>query len=209
VLALLPGVPFEDGPGGPARIVLEHDGRRLGGALGRPHELSGGGQGLLFRREGDELVTLVEARLRALAATDPEELVDRRLVRVAELDLARIELGGERDASYAIDRYGRWSELGTEAEARAFALLVDELLSLSAAEFLDGAEERELVDPIAVRLVRKGGAVLAYELGSRFEGPGGGAEGHFAYRSSAPTAPRDALVRGDLHRELASLLGAE
>jgi hypothetical protein len=200
VLALLPQVPFEDGPAGPASILLEHDGRTLGGALGRPHAIAGGGSGILFRRSGDELVTLLDERALALAASAPADFEDQRLVRVNELELARIDLAlGERRASYALDARGRWTRQGTEVEARDLALLVDGLLALSAeTRPAAGAGAEALVSPVSVTLVRKDGTSLAYELGAH--------DGElFAFRSGE----RRALVRGTLHRDLVELLGAE
>lgn len=199
VLALLPEVPFEDGPGGPVSILLEHDGRTLGGSLGRPHALAGGGSGVLFRRSGDELVTLLDARGLELAASEPAGFEDSTLVRVKELELARIDLAlGERRASYALDARGRWTRQGTEVEARDFALLVDGLLALSAETRLAAETAEALVAPVSVTLVEKSGASRSYELGAH--------DGElFAFRSGAQRA----LVRGTLHRELVELLEAE
>jgi hypothetical protein len=198
VLALLPEVPFEDGPGGPVSILLEHDGRTVGGSLGRPHAIGGGGAGILFQRAGDELVTLLEERALALAASDPADFEDKRLVRVNELELARIDLAlGERQASFALDARGRWTRIGTEVEARDFALLVDGLLALSAETRLPPGEAEALVAPVSVALVHKSGASQRYELGAH-------TDELFAFRAGE----QHALVRGTLHRDLVKLLEA-
>jgi len=195
VLALLPDEPFAPAPDGPLAILIEHDGRTLGGSLGASHALADGGRGVLFRRAGDTLVTLVDEGLVALARSEPREFENRQLVRALELDLARIDLArGAAELAYARNDRGRWARLGTEVEARSFAILVDRLLSVRLAE--DG-DPGELVDPLTVTLVKKGGAKVEYELGA-----------HSGELDAFRSGPRRALIRGGLHDALASLFEA-
>jgi hypothetical protein len=194
VLELLPDVawPAESAA---ASILIDFDGRLVGGRLGPPHETPDGGHGVLFRREGDGLVSLVEARLVELAGVDPEELRSLQLVRVKELDVVRIELSTERaERTYVRSAEGRWSRKGAEVEARAFAALVDGLLSVRALEHLGTDAPVPGEDAVQVRIFTAAGRPTVYELRA-------GADG-----TVFASGERQALVAADVHRGLVELM---
>ena len=197
VLALLPDVSF---PAGPAQgLWIEADGRTLGGSIGPEYTTDDGGTGALFRRDGDGLVSLVSARFLELVSTDPAELRSMSLLEVSELEVARVELSsavGSR--TYVRDSKGRWSRQGTEVEARAFALVVDRLLSLRAREHLAGPEGLSPEAPISVVIKRPNGPEVAYTLDRT-----GAGQGIFL------AADGLALVDGKLWADLTELLQPE
>ena len=163
VLALLPEQEFVPAPGGPLSIRVEHAGRVDGGELGADHTLADGGSGVLFRRHGDALVTLVDPAVADLARSTLADFENRQLVLVPELELARIELEREgRELVYVRNELGRWSRKGTEVEARGFAILVDRLLSIRKADGVDVEDGSAGGPSIAVRVHSRTGAVVSY-----------------------------------------------
>jgi len=196
ILALLPDVSFE--PRAERTSLRIHTGgRALGGELGAEHVTADGGSGVLFRREGDTLTALVDAKLLALATSAPDTLRSRELVAVPEVDLVRIDLAaGEEERSFVRQPTGLWTREGTEVEATAFAVLVDRLLAVRALEHYPGGAPVPVVDPVTVRLVRGRGQPVVYELGLREGGAGVFTAGG-----------EQARVDPGLHAELLRLLG--
>ena len=200
VLQFLPDVPFPEGPA--QGLWLETDGPLQGGAIGPVHETAVGGKGALFRRAGDGLVSLVDARLLELVATDPATLRSTVLLDVSELEVARVELSSPAgEQTYVRTSKGRWTLQGTEVEARKFAAAVDTLLSMRAQEFLATTEGRDPLAPILVVIKRTNGSDVSYTL----DGTTGdaGEPGLFVSATGA------ALVDSAVWRDLAGLLGGE
>lgn len=194
VLAFLPEEGWPD-PAEPASILIDFDGRIVGGSLGPPFETPDGGQGVLFRREGDGLVSLVDAGLLELAGIDPDELRSLQLVDVAELGIVRIELStANAERTYVRSVEGRWSRAGTEVEARTFAVLVDGLLAVRAARHLGSDAPVAGTGAVQVRIVPGSGPATVYELRAGEEG------------TVFASGSRQALVAPDVHRGLVELM---
>ncbi len=195
VLAFLPDVEWPSDADS-ASIRIDFDGRIVGGRLGPPHETVDGGRGVLFRREGDELVSLVDETLLEIAALDPEGLRTLQMVLVKELDVARIELATDTaERTYFRNVRGRWSRTGTEVEARKFAALVDGLLAVRALRHLPAREPAAGVDAVQVRIVPSTGPATIYELRAGTDGT--------IFASSS----HQAMVAPELHRGLVELMG--
>ncbi len=140
-------------------------GDRLGGELG-PAANYQGTAGHLFRRFGDELVVLAGPTLLELAEIAATHLRTLSVVRLSEPELARIAL--QRDdlrREYVRAADGLWRPDGVQHEAKAFARLVDRLISVKAAELIDppAAEFRE---EVRVEIADKGGEWTRYRLGT-------------------------------------------
>lgn len=112
----------------------------------------------LFQRDGDGIWAEAPTSLREELQRPGEAYLDRRLLDVDELRLARIELAHE-GAVRAFERdpaNGQWSQVGAPGEARAFALVVDRLRAIKALELVFGQGEPFVpgaADAIEVRLV--------------------------------------------------------
>lgn len=183
--------------------VLVHSGEDVqGGSLGAALRTSDGVEGVLFRREGDSLVALVSTGLAELAGRDPLSWRSLELHKIPELEVARIELtyrGNSR--AYARDDKGLWVRVGTTAEAREFAKLVDGVLSMRATELLPRGND-QLADVVNVRVVRYAGSFYEFALG-KWMGPDGVEQP--VYRSNE----RLARVRPELAAQLRSISSAD
>ena len=164
ILEFLPGVamPRATGDG----FWVESPDAVHGGVLGGAHTDSEGGEGRLFLREGDQLVGLVSNDVYQAVSTDPDSLRSRVLHKIEELKVARVHLKGfGAEKAYVRGAKGRWSLLGTAAEAVHFAALVDPLLAPRAVRFLQRDEGGELSDPLDVRILDGAGRAIAFRLG--------------------------------------------
>lgn len=189
-------------------LWVESRGRTFGGRLGPPHETPEGGRGVLFQREADGLVMLVDEQLAEWARAPLERMRSRELHRVDELEVSRATVtlaGEERRSSFVRDgRRGRWTREGVNQEARDFALLVDRLLLQRAARFLDAGGALELVDAVEVQVVHVSGRPVSFRLGRVPEGasPLGAVPGEVVYEGPDVRA----VVEGSLHEGLVELL---
>ena len=184
-------------------IHVESSGEVQGGVLGPKFRSPDGAEGVLFLRDGDGLVAMLDPALLDLAGTDPQSLRSLELHKVPELDVARIALawGGEK-RTYLLNGTGQWVRQGTEVEARDFAKQVDRVLSMRALEILQRGPDDHLDDPVEVEIVTHRGEEIAFALGMfKTESEG---EPVAVYRSGS----RMARVKPELASDLRALLAA-
>ncbi len=173
-----------------------------GGELGKVVRLADGVEAVEFRRDGDTLVTLVSSELLALAARPADSWRSLELLRVPEIEVARIELAqGPATRAYGREDKGRWVRMGTTLEAREFSKLVDRLLNVRAERILPRGDE-SLQGAVTVRIVRYSGSGVEFSLGE-LKGADGALQA--VYRSGE----RLGVVKGDLLSALRGLLQSE
>ncbi|MCC6406226.1 MAG: DUF4340 domain-containing protein [Planctomycetes bacterium] len=176
-------------------LWLRAGGAPFGGRIGRETRTPEGGEGHLFRRDGESLVFLLDPGAMALARTTRAELESRQVLRLRELDLVLASVAGAGQLrKYVRSPKGRWSPDGVDQEAKEFALLVDRLIGLRAERWLGESDGGALVEPIAVTFTDGFGNVTPFTLGRLGE------------RSVAEFAGRRAEVDAGLHAEVAKLL---
>jgi len=149
-------------------IHVEAQGARFGGLIGPLHTSSESGEeGVLFRREGDDVVLLADRRLLELAAMPLESLLDHQLLELPELAIARIAVssGGTRRAFVRDSNTGRWSPSGLEREARELLGVIERLLSVRARRIRTASEAGRLTDPVEVTITPGGGLPERYVIG--------------------------------------------
>jgi hypothetical protein len=185
-------------------IHVESSGDVQGGVLGPKFRSADGAEGVLFVRDGDGLVAVLDPALLDLAGTDPQSLRSLELHKVPELDVARIVLSyGGQQRTYLPNGTGQWVRQGTEIEARDFAKLVDRVLSIRALEVLRRGPDDQLATPVEVDIVTHRGQEIAFALGM--------------FKASADAAPiavyrsgsRMARVKPELADDLRVLLAAQ
>jgi hypothetical protein len=151
-------------------------------AKGRVHEIEFGpafeaGPGVpgrLFRRAGENVVGVVEARIAALAERETSTLADRQMIKLPELGIAAIELSrGDFARVFVRDpETGRWSPRGVDAEApKAFLKCIDRILSLRADVAVAPDAPFELREPWQVVVVDGGDVRTTYRLGALASDP--------------------------------------
>jgi hypothetical protein len=208
IAEVLPGREFPADAGADSLAVrVTVDGEDRGGRLGAVIDGPNGTRGRAFLRDGDTLVGLVESDLSQLQSFDPALMRSRELHKVSELELVQAHV----EASWAQKRRqwqrndaGRWSPEGSDAEARDFAALMDQLLTARASRFLDAQERPAGVRPIAVSLLDRNGKHAADFQLSLLEGDAAAPESATVLYESAE---RKAVVDGRLYFSLAELLG--
>ncbi len=142
--------------------------------FGAAHEASAGLPGRQFRRQGDDVVGVVEERIAALASRTWAELVDRQMIKLPELGIAAIELEhGDFKRKYARDAStGRWSPQGADVEApKSFLKCIDRLLSLRADVAVELDAAFEFADSWQVVVIDGGNVRTSYRLGSLASDP--------------------------------------
>lgn len=177
-------------------LLVEAGGAVFGGRIGGPVVDEKGDHALLFQRVDEDVVATVDPWVGEFAAARAEDLLDRRLVDVAEIDLVglRLEHGGTARAFERSDR-GRWSPRGEEGEARALLPVLDPLLFLRAERYLAPDVAPAPGDPVTVTFLRRDGTAAAVTIGA--DGRGG---------SVARLGGRTALLSvADLHERLLAL----
>jgi hypothetical protein len=201
ILEFLPGHSL-DGAQGQASIRVEA-GEPQGGRFGGEVALEGGGRGVLFMREGDQLAGAVDPSFAALARTPASALQSLELHRLKEIEVGRVQLGfgGEVRTFVRDGNTGRWSREGSEAEAKGFAALVDALLLVRAEEHLEADAPPALEDPVAVTILDYAGRTTGFTLGRRSAADGEAEQ--VVYLASDGSAAR---VSPELHRRLVELL---
>ncbi len=208
VVELLAGVEFPS-TAGEQGIYVEAGGEELGGAIGPPFESSRGTQGLLFRRAGDTLVGLVDASLLEIARADPEGLRSKELHRVAELDVAQIQVAAPLAGvarSWRRSNAGRWTPEGSEAEARDLAEIIEALLTVRALAFPAAGESGTGGQPVEVEFLDRDGAHLArFSLATL----SGGLEEIDSMRVLYVSGARRGVLDGSLYQGLLRLLGLD
>lgn len=178
-----------------AGVWLRSAGAWLGGRFGRETRTPEGGEGFLFRRDGESLVFLADPSLAELARTRRESLESKQVLRLRELDLVLASLSGAGTArKYVRSPKGRWSPEGVDQEARDFALLVDRLIGLAAVRWVGADEGGDLADRLTVGFTDAFGNVSQFTLGLAGE------------RVLAEFAGRRAEVDPALHRDVRQLL---
>lgn len=206
VVEVLPGIEFAPAQAAQG-VYLEVDGEVRGGEIGAPHASSRGTQGLLFRREGDTLVGLVEGDLLELLRTDPRSLRSDELHKVAELDVLQAKVAAawaQVQRTWGRDERGRWIPEGSTGEARDFARIVDQLLVARARRLLEPGEEVEGIQPLAVALLdRAGRTITAFSLHLVAGSAADPQAAEVLYLSSEARA----MVDGRLYFALRALLG--
>ncbi|MCE9594843.1 MAG: DUF4340 domain-containing protein [Planctomycetes bacterium] len=149
-----------------AGIWLRAQGAPFGGRIGRETRTPEGGQGFLFRRDGESLVFLADPAWIELARTTRASLESREVLRLRELDLVRASITGLGSVrKYVRSSKGRWSPDGVDQEAKEFALLVDRLIAVRAERWLGPDEGSAPTDVLAVDFTDGFGNVAAYRLG--------------------------------------------
>lgn len=183
------------------RIELRLGASTLGGALGAAVRTADGAEGVLFKRDGDELVTLLSPRVLELVRSEASAFQSLVLHKQLEMDTSYIEAKfGGVTRRWARDEHGHWSRVGMETEAKAFARLVDRLLSMRATRMLRRGDD-QVADPLEVQLVTFSGAVTSFVLG---RAQVDGAEA-FVYR----TGSQYAVVGAELYNALVPLLSGD
>jgi hypothetical protein len=178
-----------------AGIWLSAKGAPFGGRIGREVRTPEGGEGFLFRRDGESLVFLADPSWIELARMPRAKLESREVLKLRELDLVRASVVGRGVARrYVRSPKGRWSPDGVDQEAKAFGLLVDRLIAVRAERWLGSGEGGELTDPIAIDFTDGFGNVAAYRIGRAGE------------RWVCDFAGRRAEIDAALHADVASLL---
>jgi hypothetical protein len=202
ILEFLPGHSL-DGAQGQASIRVEAGAEPQGGRFGGEVALEGGGRGVLFVREGDQLPGAVDPSFAALARTPASALESLELHRLKEIEVGRVQLGfgGEVRTFVRDGNTGRWSREGSEAEAKSFAALVDSLLLVRAEEHLE-ADAPSLEDPVVVTILDYAGRTTRFTLGRR-----SAADGEAEQVVYLAADGRAARVAPELHRRLVDLLG--
>jgi hypothetical protein len=183
------------------RIELRLGASTLGGSLGAAVRTADGAEGVLFKRDGDELVTLLSPRVLELVRSEASAFQSLVLHKQLEMDTSYIEAKfGGVTRKWARDEHGHWARVGMETEAKEFARLVDRLLSMRATRMLRRGDD-QVADPLEVRLATFSGAVTAFVLG---RAQVDGAEA-IVYR----TGSQYAVVGPELYNSLAPLLAGD
>jgi hypothetical protein len=149
-------------------IVVEAKGARFGGVIGPVHTSSESGEeGVLFRREGDDVVLLADRRLLELAAMPLESVLDHQLVKLPEVAIAQVAVsaGAARRVFVRDSNTGRWSPSGAEREARELLGVVERLLSIRAQRIRTPSDAGRLTDPVEVTITPGGGLPERYVIG--------------------------------------------
>jgi len=185
-------------------IHIESGGDVQGGVLGPKFRTADGAEGVLFVRDGDGLVAMLDPSLLDLAGADPQSLRSLELHKVPELDVARIAIdSGGAQRIYIPNGTGQWVRQGTEIEARDFARIVDRLLSMRALEIVQRGPDDHLDGPVAIDIVTHRGDEIAFTLGTFV--PSAGAAPIAVYRSGS----RMARIKPELADDLRALLAAK
>ena len=202
ILEFLPGRALDPEQGVTA-IRVEAGGEPQGGRFAEEVELEGGGRGVVFVREGDQLAGAVEPSFAALARTPAGALRSLELHRLKEIEVGRVQLGfaGEVRTFVRDGNTGRWSREGSEAEARSFAALVDPLLLVRAEEHLEEGPPPALDEPLVVTILDYAGRTTRFTLGRRSATDGGAHPTVYVADDG-----RAAHVPPELHRRLVELL---
>ncbi len=189
-------IPEAPAPGGwEWGVRVEAAGRAAGGSIGGACQGAEGQDGVLFRRDGDEVVGWIDPWLAELAGKRLDQLRSTDLLMLDEVELSGLVLSrGEEERSYQRDNRGIWREVGVETEAVELLPLLDPLIFLRASEHLE--EPEELVDPISVEFRRFRGDPVSFTVGR--------GEGELAARIAIGEGVSVAKV-GELHARLVGL----
>jgi Domain of unknown function (DUF4340) len=206
VSEILPGVEFAPASGGELGVYVEFEDEMRGGELGAEFASPRGTRGLLFRRAGDTLASLVPADLAELARTDPLGLRSDELHKVSELDIVQVQVAAnwaKLRRTWGRDERGRWMPEGSTAEAVDFARIVDQLMTVRAKRLLTPGEEPEGQRAVAVALIDRGGATRAAFALQLLSGT---AEAPEAAEVLYLNAEQRAVIDGRLYFALAEIL---
>jgi hypothetical protein len=146
-------------------VRLDLGGAKLGGVLGPPAQTSDGVEGVLFRRDGDQLVGLLPKSVLDLVRRDASSFQSLLLHKALELDVSYIEVKrGDSKRKWVRDEHGHWTREGMESEAKDFARIVDRLLSMRASAMLRRGEE-SVEGALDVDIVKYSGERVPFTLG--------------------------------------------
>ncbi len=147
-------------------VRLDLGGVKLGGVLGAPEKTSDGVEGVLFRRDGDQLVGMLPREVLELARRDASSFRSLLLHKTLELDVSYIQIArGAQKRKWVRDEHGHWKREGMESEAKEFARVVDRLLSMRAnAMLLRGDETVE--GALEIDLAKYSGEHVIFTLGT-------------------------------------------
>jgi hypothetical protein len=147
-------------------VRLDLGGVKLGGVLGPPAKTSDGVEGVLFRRDGDQLVGMLPKEVLELARRDASSFQSLLLHKALELDVSYIQLArGAQKRKWVRDEHGHWKREGMESEAKEFARVVDRLLSMRANAMLLRGDDA-LEDTLEVDLAKYSGEHVVFTLGT-------------------------------------------
>lgn len=183
------------------RLTLRLESGEVGGVLGPPLRTADGVEGVLFRRDGDELVGMLSPAVLELVRRDAGAFQSLVLHKVLELDVSYIVVShaGVR-RKWLRDEHGHWVRDGMTSEAKEFSRWVDRILSMRASAMLKRADEN-VDDPLEVEVTKFSGDRLGFTLGTAsIEGVA-----RPVYRSGSQFA----VIANDLHSALAGLLGPD
>lgn len=184
-----------------ARVHLVVAGERVGGVLGEPFDVEGGGRAVLFRRDGDERAAVCDAGLAVLAATPIEQLVSLSIASITEVIQRALTLeDGVTRREYERSSKGQWVPKGLTEEARELREVLDLLLFPRAERHLSAGERVELVRSITVSFVNPDEVRTSYVVAL-------GGPGAFEGRQFFQCDGRVSLAAdGRLHERLSALL---
>jgi hypothetical protein len=152
--------------GDAGRFRLTGGGVTEGGVFGEVWSGEEGLAGHLYRRDGDRLACLMPEQVLEALSTSALGLRSPRLVFMEEIWVARLTLqGAGRRRVFEHGRDGRWREAGGEAEAQEVHPVLDPLLFLRAAAFLEPRGAPALEDEIGVTLTGRSGQEVSLTLG--------------------------------------------
>jgi hypothetical protein len=179
-------------------VEVEVGGALFGGRLGAAFTDEEGNTGVLFRRDGDDVIGWIDPWLAEAAEMDLDLLRSTHLSTVEEVELSGLTLiRGEQRLAFGRDRRGIWRQEGEDREAVELLMLLDPLLFLRAGEHLGG--DGNLNDPIAVEFRRFNGSTVTFTVGL-----GTAADGTSRSEIAIGAARSTAKV-GDLHAQLVQL----
>ena len=136
------GVKFEPGLERQRFEIKTRSGLVFGGEIGAPHQIQGGDMGLMFKRQDDELVSIIPKELAQSMRLSLDELRSLEVHKLVEREqlAVRLRRGGD-ELAYVLDRKANvWQADGTTLESKDFAAVVDRLLSIRVRRWLPTAE---------------------------------------------------------------------
>lgn len=183
------------------RLTLRVEGGELGGVLGPAHRTTDGVEGVLFRRDGDDLVGMLAPAVLELVRRDAGSFQSLVLHKVLELDVSYLVVshaGARR--KWVRDEHGHWVREGLTSEAKEFSRWVDRILSMRASSMLKRGDET-VGEPVEVEITKFSGERLGFTLG--VASVGGSLQP--VYR----TGSQFAVVAQDLHAALIGLVSGD
>ncbi|MFT7669631.1 MAG: hypothetical protein ACI8X5_002336 [Planctomycetota bacterium] len=118
-------------------VYLDIGGEMIGGRLGRVMAGELATAGLLFRRDGDELLLSAPDWIEGMVRASMDEFRSKALLFVHENQITEFQLArGEKSLVFKHDKFGIWHLGDSEDEAVELLPLLDPLMFLKAEEFL-------------------------------------------------------------------------